>query len=71
MRGKKAKAIRRSVYGEDFSPKARKYGFIKRIKKIFVKDDKGVPQKVDRVTGQVVNTGLRAEYLKRKKEARQ
>lgn len=50
MRGKKAKQIRKVVYG-DMSQKApRKYA-------------------QHRKTGQIINTGLRARYLKAKKNA--
>ena len=68
MNGSRAKKIRKQIYG-DLSKRVDSYGIIKRIKKIFIKDKEGNPKKVDKVTGQLVCTGLRAKY-KRAKNAR-
>lgn len=66
MRGKKAKQIRKQVYN-DMATNTSEYSIIKHIKKVFIKDENGVPTKVDKVTGQRLCSGLRAKYLKAKK----
>ena len=62
MRGTVANRLRREVFG-DFSLVV-EYGWVKRVKKIF---HPKLEKMVDRVTGQIVCKGRRAEYKKAKK----
>lgn len=69
MNGSRAKKIRKQIYG-DLSCRIQNYGFIQQIKKILFRDERGAlvpdkegkPQRVDKVTRQLVCTGLRAKY---------
>ena len=69
MRGKKAKLLRRQIYGGDFSPREKKYSLIRRIKKALGLDKCGREKVIDRVTGQVVCVGRRAAYQKLKRQS--
>lgn len=64
MRGTVAKRLRRAIYGENFSPRERRYEWIKH-------DVRRVNAKGELISHhpayQVVNTGRRAEYQRMKK----
>lgn len=67
MNQKKAKQIRKSVYGEaSRSSSGTKYSLLKHLKKIIRPDKNGVPTTYNKVTGQLKCTGLRAAYKKAK-----
>ena len=73
MNQSRAKKIRRQIY-KGLSFRTQEYGIIQRIKKILWRDEHGVlipdkegrPQRVDKVTRQIVCTGLRAKYKRAK-----
>ncbi len=67
MNQSRVKKIRKKIYGE-LSRREDKYRLLKRVKKIFVKDDKDNLVEKDKVTGQLLCAGLRADYKKAKKE---
>jgi len=67
MNQNRSKKIRKKIYGE-LSRREDKYRILRRVKKIFVKDDKGDLIEEDKVTGQLLCAGIRAEYKKAKKE---
>jgi len=74
MNQSRAKKIRKQIY-KGLSPRIQQYGVIQRIKKLLLRDERGVlipdkegkSQRVDKVTRQIVCTGLRAEYKQAKK----
>jgi hypothetical protein len=63
MRGKKAKAVRKQIYGEQ-SIKQREYGFFTTIKKLLKKD--GTYETVNKTT--IVCKGLRRAYQDAKRK---
>lgn len=63
MRGSKAKQLRREIYGNDYSHKAREY---KVENHVFLKQVKDKLVKIVKPT--VSNNGLRALYQQRKRE---
>ena len=73
MNQSRSKKIRKQIYG-DLSSRIQEYGILQRIKKVFLRDKEGVlvpdkegrPQKVDKITRQLVCTGLRAKYKRAK-----
>ncbi len=67
MNQSRARKIRKKIYGE-MSRRDDKYRLIKRIKKIFVKDDKDNLVEQNKTTGQLLCVGLRADYKRAKKE---
>ena len=67
MNQSRVKKIRKKVYGE-LSRRDSKYRIIERVKKMFVKDDKGELVEKDKVTGQLLCAGIRSTYKKAKKE---
>lgn len=60
MSGKRAKALRKEVYGDNFSPREREYQWIKHE----VRSPAGF---IKRISYQLVNTGRRAIYQQMKK----
>ena len=60
MSGKRAKALRKEVYGDNFSPRERGYQWIK-------DEARSAEGFIKRVSYQCVNTGRRAIYQQMKK----
>jgi hypothetical protein len=72
MNGKKAKELRRAVYGDQPLRQDREYGVFKKVFRLFASKDakekgEAPAQTVERLT--VINKGTRAEYQQAKKHA--